>query len=389
MPDAMAAPVRCDPGLLGDVRRFGKFDPTGCYQCGSCTLACVLVTDAASFPRRSLRYVLLGARAPLVSSLEPWICHDCGDCSLVCPRQAEPRISMATLRRFLTAEYDWTGLSSKLLRSRAWYAGSLVSAFLLTLALLLWYHLWYVGLPLGDFATMPLGLSHMFPLMTHYTRVVMLVPLFLLFSHAFRMWWLTMYRGVPERIPVGAYVREAWSYVAHSVGHTLLRRCPDRRRWLSHWVLAFGTVLMLVVKVLALPWFQTDALYPWHHPQRWLGYLAAACILYGLGDILVGRWKAEREIWKETRFEDLVFPVLLLLTALSGLTVHVARYAGFALTSHLAYAVHVLVATPMLVVEMSFGKWSHMVYRPMALYFQAVKVRAGVARPAVELPYAA
>jgi hypothetical protein len=27
-----------DPTLLADIRRYGKFDPTGCYQCGSCTL---------------------------------------------------------------------------------------------------------------------------------------------------------------------------------------------------------------------------------------------------------------------------------------------------------------------------------------------------------------
>ncbi len=389
MPDPSLTLVRCDPALLGEVRRYGPFDPTGCYQCGSCTLACVLVTDYASFPRRSLRYVLLGARAPLVASLEPWICHDCGDCSLVCPRQAEPRISMATLRRFLTAQYDWTGLSAKLLRSRAWYVGTLAVTALMTLGLILWYHLSYVGLPFRDFATTPFGLSHMFPLMTHYTRVVMLVPLVVLFTHAFRMWWLTMHRGAGDRVPLGVYAREAWSYLAHSVTHTLLRKCPDRSRWLGHWLLAFGTVLMLVIKVSALTWFQTDEIYAWHHPQRWLGYLAAACILYGLGGIFVGRWKAAREIWKETRVEDLVFPVLLLLTALSGLAVHVARYAGFGLTSHLAYAIHIIVATPMLVVEMSFGKWSHMVYRPMALYFEAVKARARAARPAVEVPHAA
>jgi hypothetical protein len=36
-------PVQSDPTLLADIRRYGKFDPTGCYQCGSCTLSCDLV----------------------------------------------------------------------------------------------------------------------------------------------------------------------------------------------------------------------------------------------------------------------------------------------------------------------------------------------------------
>jgi hypothetical protein len=30
----------------------------------------------------------------------------------------------------------------------------------------------------------------------------------------------------------------------------------------------------------------------------------------------------------------------------------------------------------MLVLEVPFGKWSHLAYRPMAMYFQAVKEKA-------------
>jgi len=184
-------PVQSDPTLLADIRRYGKFDPTGCYQCGSCTISCDLVSDFASFPRKSIRYSLLGLRAPLLANLEPWICHDCGDCSIVCPRQAEPRISMATLRRFLSGQYERTGMASKLLTSRAWYFGSLASAAVAVVLLILCFHLWYVGLPLSGLAT-PLGLEHMFPIMTYYTLVVMLLPFVLLLSRVFRIWRLTM-----------------------------------------------------------------------------------------------------------------------------------------------------------------------------------------------------
>ncbi len=370
------SPVHSDPTLLVDVRRYGKFDTSGCYQCGSCTISCELVTDFVSFPRRSIRYALLGLRGSLLGSLEPWICHDCGDCSIVCPRQAEPRISMMTLRRFLTAQYDWTGISSKLLESRAWYVGSLTFVAALVLLLILFYHLWYVRLPFADFATSPFGLEHMFPTMTYFTLTVMLLPLFLLLSRVFRIWRLTMRGERRAQIPFSAYVVAAWTYVYHSVTQSLMRACPDRGRWLGHWVLALGTVMMLTIKVFGLRWFQTDNVYPLYHPQRWLGYLAAAFILYGIGTILLCRIRAQREICKETRFEDAMFPMLLLLTALSGIAVHIFRCAGFALASHFAYALHVIIATPMLVVEMSFGKWSHMVYRPLALYFQAVKERA-------------
>ena len=114
-----------------------------------------------------------------------------------------------------------------------------------------------------------------------------------------------------------------------------MRKCPEKGRWLGHWMLASGVVMMLTIKVFALRWFQTDNIYPLYNPQRWLGYLATGLILYGLGDIFVGRLRAQKEIYKESSFQDLIFPILLVLTVLSGLAAHTFRYAGFALTCSL------------------------------------------------------
>ncbi len=283
---------------------------------------------------------------------------------------------MLTLRRFLCAQYDWTGIASKLLQSKAWYLGSLFAVAFFVLLLIVAYHLWYVGMAAKDFATTPLGLEHMFPIITYYTLTVILLPLLLLFSRVFRIWRLTMGGKQLPPIPFSAYVFEAWTYLQQSVTHSLMRKCPQKGRWLGHWVLALGTVIMLTIKVFALRWFQTDNLYPLYNPQRWLGYLASGLILYGLGSIFLGRMRAQKEIYKETSFQDLIFPILLVLTVLSGLAAHVFRYAGFELTCHYAYALHIIIATPMLLVEMAFGKWAHMLYRPLALYFLAVRERA-------------
>ena len=368
-----ALPVQSDPTLLADIRHYGTFDSAACYQCGSCTLSCELVADSATFPRRSIRYALLGLRAPLLASLDPWICHDCGDCSAACPRQAEPRISMVTLRRFLSAQYDKSGVTSRLLQSKTWYLGSLITVAIFTFLLILGYHLWKVPMTVGQLASTELGLQHMFPIITYYTLAVVMLPLALLLSRIFRVWRWTM---AGQKIPLSAYADEAWTYFYQSVTHSLMRKCPENGRWRGHWMLACGTVAMLTIKTFGLRWFQTDNLYPIYDPQRWIGYLAAGFILYGIGDILVGRWRKQKEIYKETKFNDLVFPVLIIGVVLSGLAAHVLRYCGFGLSCHYAYALHVIVATPLLLIEMSFGKWSHMVYRPLALYFRAVKERA-------------
>jgi hypothetical protein len=149
-----------------------------------------------------------------------------------------------------------------------------------------------------------------------------------------------------------------------------------RNRWTKHWLLGLAVSLMLLIKFFFLDWFQTDTFYPLYHPQRWLGYLAAAILIYVPLDILISRLRKRVETHKFSEPSDLILPVMFLLVALSGLGVHVFRYLEFSLTSHLLYAVHLAFAVPLVLIELPFGKWSHVVYRPMALYFQAVKGRA-------------
>lgn len=283
---------------------------------------------------------------------------------------------MMTVRRFLSAQYDWTGLSSRILRSRAWYLGSLVSVALLVLLSLVAYHLAYAGMPPGDLARTPMGLEHMFPTATYFTLGVIVLPLLLLLSQAARMWVLVMRRGGGAHIPFAVYLAEAGTYFGQSVSQRLLRKCPEKGRWVPHWFLVLGTVIMLAVLAFALRWFQTDSLYPLYHPQRWLGYFATVFMVFGAGDILRCHLLGQKEICKTATLEDLMFPFLLLFTALSGIAVHILRYAGYGLACHFTFALHIMIVTPMLVVEIPFGKWSHMIYRPLALYFRAVRERA-------------
>ncbi len=297
-----ALPVQSDPTLLDEIRRYGKFDPTGCYQCGSCTLSCDLVEGSVSFPRRSIRYALLGLRQPLLESLEPWVCHDCGDCSIVCPRQAEPRISMMTLRRFLSAQYEWTGIASKLLRSRAWYLGSLLRGAFSSLLLILGYHLWYVGMPLQRLRHHAFGIgSHVSPhdvLHAHGDAGSVTAP--------------ALARLPRLAADDGGERRRAFRFLIMRPrpGHTSTSRsrtrcCGSVRNKAVGWGIGFsplGTVMMLTIKVFALRWFQTDNIYPLYHPQRWLGYLAAGFIFYGIGDILVRPLAGAKESTRKPRW---------------------------------------------------------------------------------------
>lgn len=383
--------ARVEPSLLAVVQRHGEFD-TSCLNCGACSVVCELAYGDVTFPRKPIRRVVLGLREAVLEGLEPWLCHDCGDCSLTCPRQADPAESMRTLRRYLTGQYDGTGLASRILSSRTWHLGSLAFVGALVLALLLLYHLYRAGLSFTDFATTSMGLEHMFPKILYFTSIVYALPAFVLVAHARRMYRFTMGRARP---PLRLFLAEARTLLVQATTHRQMKKCPAEarearayerwlqglethgvevvpRRWLKHWLMALGTAMMFVLTAGFLRWFQTDGLFPLYHPQRWLGYLATAFILWGTTDILLRRLRRK----EGTRRGTLALPLLLWLTALSGIAIHILRYLGLALGAHFAYAAHLVICVPMVVVEVPFGQWAHMIDRPLALYFQAVRERA-------------
>lgn len=375
---------RVDPLLLSEVRRYGPFDANGCFNCGTCTLSCDLAASPDSYPRRALQCVVVGLAGPVRESLAPWLCQDCGDCSTACPRDARPRESMATLRRYLTAQYDWTGIAAKIHTSRAWAFGSLAAVGLLVAALMVGYHIWVVGMPVSDLASQSMGLAHMFPTITYFTLAVIFIPWFFLVSNAARMHRLVM-AGEGRNIPGSAYLSEARALFRYAVTQERVERCADnarRVRMTKHRLIAASGFTIFVLLVFFLRYFQTDAIYPLWHPVRWIGYIATAFLLYGTADILVRRVENKEEIYKRSELEDFTFPILLFLTTASGIAVHVLRYMGLPFAAHYTYFAHIVVSVPLLVVEVPFGRWSHVLYRPLAVYFRAVKERATAPPPA-------
>lgn len=367
------------PGFLQEVRKYGRFDVSGCFNCGSCTVVCSLSNGQASFPRRPIQLALLGLKGPLIESLEPWLCYDCGDCSTTCPRQAEPRESMMTLRRYLTAQYDFTGIASKVFSSKAGEIIALSLVGLLVFALALVYHLYFEEMEVSDLISIAMGMEHMFPLIEYFTYAVFLITLLVLTISTGRMYRFTMAGDRGLRIPLRFYLAEAKTMIVHMLSHKNIKKCSDqahKRRWIRHWLLGLAITVKCVIVIFFLSWFQTDSIYPIYDPQRWLGYLITAALIVVPVDIIISRLKKRTPMHKFSEPSDLIFPVMLLLVAASGIAVHIFRYLEFSLTAHFAYAVHLSIAVPLILIELPFGKWSHALYRPMALYFQAVKERA-------------
>jgi ferredoxin len=362
---------RANPAFLDELKEYGDVNIEACFNCGNCTAICPLSTDETPFPRNNIRLMQLGLKDRILQNVDPWLCYYCGDCSETCPRGAEPAEAQMALRRWLTAQYDWTGLGRLFYTSKAWVMG--VVFLIVTLVTLL-----LVALLHGPVITDRVELNTFAPIEIIHTGDLILAALlsFFLLTNVLRMYLLIFHRGNKVRVPIWLFITEAWSFVFHFFTQQRFSKCESKARWVSHLILVSGYGTMFVLIVVFISWFQTDNIYPIYHPQRWIGYLAAIALIYGAGDAIWGRIKKKNEMHRFSQLSDWVFPVLLLLLSVSGMVIHFFRYQGWALATYYSYVAHLIIMLNLYFYLGPMGKWSHMLYRPIAIYFHQVKQKA-------------
>jgi len=366
--------VRVDPGLHREIHSFGGHDVELCMNCGNCTAVCPLSEESGtSFPRRIIHLLQVGRADKLAQTADPWLCYYCGECSESCPRNANPGETMMATRRYLTARYDWTGLAGLFYKSAAAEITALVLVGLFVVALFLVFH--------GPVVTSHVELNRFAPVRwVEFGDLVMAAVLtFFLLTNASRMAWNFMGGSQLLKISPLVYLQQIPTFLVHFLTQKRWRRCGSersKRRWLTHLVLVSGYLSMLTLVLVLLRWFQTDEIHPFYHPQRLWGYYATGALLYATVDFMISRWRKAEPIHRFSEASDWIFLIMLFLTALTGIIMHAARIAGLPLATYITYVIHLAIAVPMLVVEVPFGKWAHLFYRPLAIYLKSVKEAA-------------
>lgn len=372
-----------DPNLMTQLEKFGVADAAECFNCGNCTAVCDLSSESTPFPRKVIRYLQLGLKSKLVHSMEPWLCYYCGDCSKTCPRQANPGEVMMGIRRFLTASYDWTGISRLFYTSKVFEFLSLaVIASLVGMGFYLFH---------GPMLTDRVALNVFAPNTTiEILDLIMLGVLsFFLLSNAFRMARAVMADGAaakpesPQKgifgIPLAVYAQEAKEFILQFMTQKRFNSCrtpSQKTQWLVHLLIMTGYSTVFLLVVVGIRWFQRDEIYPLWHPIRLLGYYSTFAILYGVTYAIAGRLKKSKAVYQNSHSSDWVFLVMLWLTAFSGILIHFSQLLVLPLTTYYIYVIHLMIAVPMLVIEVPFAKWTHQLYRPLILYLMKVKERA-------------
>ena len=381
--------AQVNPDLLINLKNFGVEDASACFNCGNCTAICNLSSESVPFPRKVIRYLQLGLKDKLIQSPEPWLCYYCGDCSETCPRQANPGEVMMGLRRYLTSLYDWTGIS------RLFYTSKIfeVFAILFVAALVgLGFYVYH-----GPMLTDRVALNVFAPnRVIEILDLIMLVVLsFLLLSNAYRMFKEVM--GDPNQypelsqtakqqfqnrlirgIPLTTWVSEAKEFIVQFFTQKRFNSCGTRSQktqWIVHLLIMSGYSIVFFLVVVGIRWFQRDEIYPLWNPIRLLGYYSTFAILYGVTYAIIGRIKKSKSVYEHSHSSDWAFLILLWLTTFTGIMIHATRLLEMPLTTYYIYVIHLMIAVPMLVIEVPFAKWTHQLYRPLVLYLIKVKER--------------
>ncbi|HDN73413.1 MAG TPA: 4Fe-4S ferredoxin, partial [Archaeoglobus sp.] len=99
-------------------------------------------------------------------------------------------------------------------------------------------------------------------------------------------------------------------------------------------------------------------------------------MLYATTVMIIGRLRKSKPVHKYTHSTDWMFLILLWLTVFTGFLVRLFMELDLPLPTYYAFSVHLAFTVPLLGLEVPFAKWSHLAYRPFALYFLRIKERA-------------
>lgn len=360
--------------IAEEIIELGGEGIRSCYQCGTCTAVCPLSEYSSANFRKTIKYIQLGLRNKLLGDVTPWLCYYCGDCQASCPRGANPSELMAAVRRYQTGKYDWTGFSSRLIRSKKVEVASIGLLAALTVIIVWLFHGPIItnGVRLETFAPLsilePAGLAAFGVLGA------------LLLSNTLRMHRFIHAGSQSDGSPgksdgrFSSLKKAVTVLGAHFLTQFPMSRCSAKRRWVDHLLIFFGYAASFVLFVFLLRYTLTDELYSFTNPLLLAGYFSAFALLYATTSSVIRRLRRSDTYSRSSRHStDWMFIVLLFCTALTGLLVNVFKYLSQPLPTYYLFTAHLAFVVPLLALEVPFAKWSHLAYRPFAAYFAALK----------------
>jgi ferredoxin/nitrate reductase gamma subunit len=358
--------ARVNTTVAEEVRGLGASDLQACFSCGNCSAVCPLSEGEISFPRKMIRYSLLGLESKILSSPEPWLCYSCGECSSTCPREADPSGLMMALRRFIIRRYSIGRVADAFYAAFAsgiaWVALSAVA-----IALIVVFHNPGMDRTKTDFLSF-ISLERI-----HVAGIAIVAFIALAFLANVWIMYRAMRRGAGRAALSVANLRKSSIPALREVAfQRRFGECEDDRfrRW-AHLLVSWGFVgMFLATAIIGAVDFK------WIPLPRWVslvvGSVSGAAASVGIGYYIRLRFAGKSEYAKHSHQSDWVFLGLLALSILSGYVMVAFRFMHMPMAAYGAFSVHIVFVFNLLM-SLPFTKFAHIVYRPIALWIAGLK----------------
>lgn len=345
--------ARVNPKFATELTKYGEKDFSACYNCGNCTAICSLSTSDSSFPREMVRYSVLGLEDEIKSSLKPWQCYYCGECSTSCPREANPGELMMSLRRWLTAKYDWTGFSGLMYKSLGLTWMLMIAIFAAVVAYAF---------------SVDFDMERLMHFGHNFERIaIATVGTVILLPNIIRMWYYTIIKP-KTKVTFKKYVSSLGELFIHMFTQKKALGCDDNKlRWFEHFILVLAYLSLLFTTVF-LNWFSTENLF-----VHIFGYVISGIIFIVTIDFVSNRIRKNKAVAKHSKPSDWFFVIWLLLMGLTSFLVRLFIDFDLLETNKWLYLLHFTVLAQWALIIVPFGKWTHFLYRSFAMYFEKLK----------------
>jgi heterodisulfide reductase subunit C len=358
---------RANPHLVERIKKLGAFDLQACYSCGNCSALCPLSEGDISFPRKMIRYALLGLEGKIISSPDPWLCYYCGECSETCPREADPGGLMMALRRFTIRRYSF-GRIADLFYSA--FASGIAWVFLSALVIIaiVLFHNPDMNLEEVEWLSF-ISLEHI-----HNIGIALMSFMVL----AFIANTAAMAAGMRKNLPPGTFTvhnlkKRSMPVLRETLLQSRFSTCEGNKyRHYAHLALVWGFAGMTLATITVM-----GIDYEWWPISRTVPFLLGS--VFGILTFIGGsyffylRITRRKESAKYSHHSDWIFLLLILLAVLSGFVMVIFKFADLPRAGYIAFAVH-LVFVFNLLVSLPFTKFAHAVYRPLALFLAGVRL---------------
>ena len=381
-PSTNGKPVRIESDLefIRAIHTRGGETYKKCFQCGNCSATCTISPDDEPFPRKEMAWAVWGMKKSLMSDPDIWLCYLCADCTSRCPRGARPGDVLAAVRRESILHYAFPQFLAKWISKPQYiplvllfptvliglgylFKEAMVSLFNIapntgeqvTYSYSAWFPHWFLNSFFGFFS------------------LLVLVAIIVGVSRFWRAMKTSTTHGNLK--PVKGIWPSIWAVVKNIIRHDHFSGCISAHsRYASHWLVFFGFWALTIVTLWVItssinPIIRGDFKYPFGFFSPWkiLANLGGIALAVGCILMILDRLEEHKPTGGSTYF-DWSFLLTLLLVVGSGFFTELLHYLRLEPHRHIVYFIH-LVLVFVLLMNLPFSKFAHVVYRTTALVF--------------------